>query len=345
MNQSFEQVFSTGPAFAVKPVVQPQPESGNIDPVEGTFKPAAPSLETEEQEYFDIVDENDIPTGQIVTRQEAHDKGLIHRAVTVLVINTRGELFMIRRSPHKKRNPNKWQAAPSGHVQAGESYEQAALRELEEELGIPGEIQETTVQGEPFLRNYIEGDREHFKLFICQIGEEVAKRIRTNEEAAEYRFMGISEVRYWVKRIGYESGLPRKPHDFRDVFPIMFRSYFPEEHDEFACINDLPRETLVRHQREDLEEFQNLRRRLETNFVIQNKFFTGDIEVGEVIQIAGEDVVISQGIASDFYKEGMPYLEILVQEAIEMNIRKMWLLELIERRGNILYPKEKVTLQ
>ena len=54
----------------------------------------------------------------------------------VLVFNSRGELYLQKRSPNKDIQPGKWDTSVGGHVAAGESFECAAYRELEEELGI-----------------------------------------------------------------------------------------------------------------------------------------------------------------------------------------------------------------
>jgi len=86
-------------------------------------------------EIFDVVDENDQVTGQ-ATRGEVHAKGLWHRAVHVFVINRRGELLLQQRSLLKDAHPGVWDSSVSGHLDAGEDYAVAAVRELEEEMGI-----------------------------------------------------------------------------------------------------------------------------------------------------------------------------------------------------------------
>ena len=88
------------------------------------------------------VDANDEVIGPR-TRGEAHRLGLHHRAVHILVFNRRDELFLQKRSDYKDINPGVWDTSAAGHVDFGESYEQSALRELEEELGVtaPGMFQ------------------------------------------------------------------------------------------------------------------------------------------------------------------------------------------------------------
>ena len=71
------------------------------------------------------------------TRGEIHqDPSLIHRSVHVMVFNRRQELFLQKRSMQKMIMPGRWDTSVGGHVDPGESYEEAAAREMEEELGI-----------------------------------------------------------------------------------------------------------------------------------------------------------------------------------------------------------------
>lgn len=87
-----------------------------------------------QEDIFDVVDEKDQVTGQMA-RSEVHEKGLMHRAVHVLVFNNEGEVFMQKRSKNKDTWPGAWDSSCSGHVDSGEDYGTAVLRELQEELG------------------------------------------------------------------------------------------------------------------------------------------------------------------------------------------------------------------
>lgn len=94
-------------------------------------------------EIFDVVDENDQVIGQ-ATRAEVHAEKLVHRAVHVFVFNKRGDLLLQKRSLLKDACPGVWDSSVSGHLDAGEDYATAAVRELEEEMGIvcEGELEE-----------------------------------------------------------------------------------------------------------------------------------------------------------------------------------------------------------
>ncbi len=86
-------------------------------------------------EIYDIVNEHDQVVGQ-ATRAEVHAKHLWHRAVHVLVFRGDGKVFLQKRSKWKDCSPQCWDSSSSGHVDSGEDYATAAVRELGEELGL-----------------------------------------------------------------------------------------------------------------------------------------------------------------------------------------------------------------
>ena len=95
----------------------------------------APKEGQSADEWFDVVDEDNQVTGR-ATRQEVHRLGLRHRAVHIFVFNRRGELFLQKRSRLKDHYPGAWDSSAAGHLDAGEDYHPAMVRELREELGI-----------------------------------------------------------------------------------------------------------------------------------------------------------------------------------------------------------------
>lgn len=95
----------------------------------------APAHAQKGWERFDVVDEQDRVLGP-QPRDVVHARGLRHRAVHILLFNAAGELFLQRRSLWKDLNPGRWDSSAAGHVDAGETYMQAAVREVREELGV-----------------------------------------------------------------------------------------------------------------------------------------------------------------------------------------------------------------
>lgn len=87
------------------------------------------------EEIFDVVNDRDEVIGNKL-RREVHRDGDKHRAVHVLVFNSRGELFLQKRSMSKDTHPGVWDSSASGHLDVGEEYDACAIREAREELGL-----------------------------------------------------------------------------------------------------------------------------------------------------------------------------------------------------------------
>lgn len=87
------------------------------------------------EEIFDVVNDRDEVIGRKL-RREVHRDGDKHRAVHVVVFNSRGEVFLQKRSMSKDTHPGVWDSSASGHLDAGEDYDTCAVREAREELGL-----------------------------------------------------------------------------------------------------------------------------------------------------------------------------------------------------------------
>ena len=87
-------------------------------------------------EIFPVVDLSGRVVGR-ATRGECHSGSmLLHPVVHLHVFNSRGELYLQRRPLWKDIQPGRWDTAVGGHVDYGESVEEALRREVREELGI-----------------------------------------------------------------------------------------------------------------------------------------------------------------------------------------------------------------
>jgi len=86
-------------------------------------------------ELVDVVDKSDRVL-ETRTLDECLKLGLLHRAVTVFLRNSKGQIFLQQRSNEDDWLPGMWTASCTGHVKSGEDAEAAAARELDEELGI-----------------------------------------------------------------------------------------------------------------------------------------------------------------------------------------------------------------
>ena len=90
----------------------------------------------DKDERLDLLDAEGRVVGTI-RREDAHgSREKRHRAVHVFVTNTGGAILLQKRSENKSVQPGRWDTSCGGHVPAGESWENAALRELAEEIGL-----------------------------------------------------------------------------------------------------------------------------------------------------------------------------------------------------------------
>lgn len=159
------------------------------------------------EELFDVVDEHDRVIGR-ATRGEVHAKGLLHRAVHVFLFNTAGELLLQMRSAAKDEYPLCWTSSASGHLDAGESYEQAAPREVREELGLELDLEYLLkLPASPATSN------EHTVLYRG-ISDE-PPTINT-AEIDRVEFHPIDDVQRMIAK---------SPNDFSPAFRSLFAAY------------------------------------------------------------------------------------------------------------------------
>jgi len=93
------------------------------------------SSSSSEDKAVEVLDERGWPIA-VMSLSEVHKQHLRHRSVMVLAYDAQGKVFLQKRSESKPVYPGRWDLSATGHVRAGESSEDAALRELAEGLGI-----------------------------------------------------------------------------------------------------------------------------------------------------------------------------------------------------------------
>ena len=158
------------------------------------------------EEILDVVNEHD----EVVARRprsQVHQLGLKHRAAHVLVFNSRGEVFLQKRSPNKDRQPGLWDSSASGHVAAGEDYDPCAVRELREEIG----LEASTPPRRLFkLAPSAETDQEHVWVYRC----EAEGPFRLDPEEIERGG--------WFARAQVTRWLAQRPQDFATAFRVIW---------------------------------------------------------------------------------------------------------------------------
>lgn len=88
------------------------------------------------EEYVDELNELGCKIGNIITKNDAHKKGLWHRVAVIGVVDKDKNILMQKRSHDKLQFPDTWDISAAGHVSSGETSLVSALRELSEEIGI-----------------------------------------------------------------------------------------------------------------------------------------------------------------------------------------------------------------
>ena len=149
-------------------------------------------------ELIQIVDENGNFTGQIIDKEEAHDKNLLHNEVAAFIINDKEQVLLHKRSANKRFNPNKW-ALCAGHVDAHESLENAILREIKEEVGLDISIDDLHQLGE---REFTIRDSNSHITYFYYIRSNLNEKdfIIQKEELSEVKWFDIDEVIDMIKK-------------------------------------------------------------------------------------------------------------------------------------------------
>lgn len=160
-------------------------------------------------ELLDVVDDSDSVIGQ-ASRVEVHQRNLKHRAVHILVFNNSGKIFLQKRSSSKDRHPGVWDSSASGHLDAGEKYDVAAIRELKEELGFSPKtplkplfkLEASDATGQEFVWVYRCDSDGPFNL--------------NKEEIEKGDWFSPAELDKWLEK---------RPQDFAPSFPIIWRRW------------------------------------------------------------------------------------------------------------------------
>ena len=165
-------------------------------------------------ERVQFVDENDAPIGG-GTREEAWEKGIYRRISRVILKNEDGEILIQKRSPLKKTGANCWTDSSSGHVDEGEGYDEAAHREMFEEIGITTDI---TFLGKFLIVEQKNGKDYRFfnQCYTGTITKNTPIKIQ-EEEVSEAKWISIEEV----KKLIHDS-----PEDFTSALIESIKRFY-----------------------------------------------------------------------------------------------------------------------
>lgn len=164
------------------------------------------------EEWFDLVNTDGAVVGRAL-RSECHgNPDLLHQAVHVFVVHPdTGDLFVQQRSMNKDIQPGKWDTSVGGHVDAGETAEQAVVRELSEELGV--------TDGEPeYLYHYLwksPVESEYIRSFkLVHPGPFTLQP----EELDDGRFWSVADIE---SKLGSDTFTPNFEHEWDMIRPHL----------------------------------------------------------------------------------------------------------------------------
>lgn len=158
-------------------------------------------------EYLDIVNENDEVIGRD-TRANIHTQHLIHRGIHVFVLNSKHEILIQKRAADRDYYPSYYDASVGAQVKSGETYEQSARREMQEELG----FQPKKLINICDYHSYSDRQRENRRLFTY-IHNGIIKFDRKEVESIQW--LSVNKIQAMID----------KGEKFTEGFKISFQNY------------------------------------------------------------------------------------------------------------------------
>jgi len=148
-------------------------------------------------EYIDIVSETGEPTGKKALKSEAHKNGWWHNTIHLWLYTKNGEILLQQRSKNKSIYPLLWDVSAAGHIDAGESFVNAAIRETKEELGLelkPNDLIKIGVH--KHLSSYNNGkiqDNEIHQVFVAKLKVAITELKPQKDEVEAIKLVSFKE--------------------------------------------------------------------------------------------------------------------------------------------------------
>lgn len=172
-------------------------------------------------ELLDVLDEEGNLTGNKEDKDIIHEKGLWHREVCVLIRNRKGEYLIQKRAATKKQAPNKW-GMTAGHVDAGEDFEEAMIREIREELGIEVALEELTPLAtfKEAFENETTTNNNYTKYYFYETNRKIEDYTICLEELSELKYITIEEMEEAVEKKDENCSYARRD-EMKEVIKLL----------------------------------------------------------------------------------------------------------------------------
>ncbi len=159
-----------------------------------------------------LVDEHDNELG-LMEKMEAHRQGMLHRAFSVFVLNSNGELLMQQRAFHKYHSGGLWTNTCCSHPRYQESTDEAAHRRMQEEMGFDCHLEKLFdfVYRAEFDNNMVEHEFDHLYVGYSDTNPSI-----NPDEVASWKWMSLEEIEY---------DLVENPDDYTEWFKIIFTRF------------------------------------------------------------------------------------------------------------------------
>ncbi|MBU4337935.1 NUDIX domain-containing protein [Patescibacteria group bacterium] len=154
-----------------------------------------------QEEYFDIVDESDNITGEKKLRSIVHSSGDWHRSVHIYFYrfqNKAIEFLIHLRAKTKDLYPNRWDTKLGGHLKVGETWNKAAKREINEEIGLKVKIKNLS-EGEKVKNTKSLLNREINKIYYYNFDRNINDLKFDDGEVQEVKWMAVSDIKNGIK--------------------------------------------------------------------------------------------------------------------------------------------------
>lgn len=147
------------------------------------------------QEEVVLVNDKDEVLGYM-EKIEAHEKALLHRAFSVFIFNKNNELMLQRRALGKYHSPGLWTNTCCSHPRINESYEKAAHRRMQEEMGFDCEMKDvfSFIYKVPFGNGLTEHELDHVFIGYCDVEPKINPK-----EVDSWKWMSIQEIKKDIK--------------------------------------------------------------------------------------------------------------------------------------------------